>query len=222
MEERRKDMSKLVTACKGIYHYLPLRSCKRFFSIMVGQGAHRCYRASLPSDPSRVAHSSPSPAARSTHASRCSLRPRPRPGSHRAGCACYGCVPGRPCRAKRGLAWMAAAARAAARSLPSSFSTATAQPDPAMEYSAYQGFAESTCYKRIFKVFQRYVVSVSYRCCKSRSGCFTCCKCFRSIWQAFVQNVSSVPDVCGKRVDVVVAYVSHICCNSTYVCLFQS
>ena len=131
-------MSKLVTACKGIYHYLPLRSFKRFFSIMVGQGVRRCYRASLPRDPSRVAHSSPSPVARSTHASRCSLRPRPRPGSHRAGCACYGCVPGRPCRPKRGLAWMAAAACVDPRSLPSSFSTVTAQPDPAMEYSACQ------------------------------------------------------------------------------------
>ena len=31
-------------------------------------------------------------------------------------------------------------------------------------------FAESACCKRMFQMFQRYVASVSYRCCKSRSG----------------------------------------------------
>jgi hypothetical protein len=41
-----------------------------------------------------------------------------------------------------------------------------------------------------------------------------CCKYFIGILQAFVQSASSVLDVCCKRFDLVVAYVSHICCKS--------
>jgi hypothetical protein len=37
-----------------------------------------------------------------------------------------------------------------------------------------------------------------------------CCKCFKGMLQAFVQNDSSVSDVCCKRFDMDVAYVSHI------------
>ena len=37
-----------------------------------------------------------------------------------------------------------------------------------------------------------------------------CCKCFKGMLQAFVQNVLSVSDVCFKRFDLDVAYVSHI------------
>jgi hypothetical protein len=33
---------------------------------------------------------------------------------------------------------------------------------------------ESTCYKRMLRVFQRYVASVLYGCCKSKSGCCIC------------------------------------------------
>ena len=37
-----------------------------------------------------------------------------------------------------------------------------------------------------------------------------CCKCFKGMLQAFVQNISSVSDVYCKRFDLDVAYVSHI------------
>jgi hypothetical protein len=60
----------------------------------------------------------------------------------------------------------------------------------------------------MYQVFQRYVVIVSYGYCKSRSG--TCCKCFRDMTQAFVQNILSIPDICRKRFDLDAAYVSHI------------
>jgi hypothetical protein len=43
-----------------------------------------------------------------------------------------------------------------------------------------------------------------------------CCKCFRDMLQEFVQNVSFVPDICCKRFDLDVAYVSHICYNSMF------
>ena len=43
-----------------------------------------------------------------------------------------------------------------------------------------------------------------------------CCKCFRDILRAFVQNVSSVSDVCCMRFYLDVAYVSHLCCKSMF------
>jgi hypothetical protein len=69
-----------------------------------------------------------------------------------------------------------------------------------------------------------YVASVSYGCCKSRSGCCICCKCFRGMLQAFVQNVSSVSDVCCKRFLSECCTCSHICCKSMFEMfqLFQS
>jgi hypothetical protein len=36
------------------------------------------------------------------------------------------------------------------------------------------------------------------------------------VFQRFVQNVSSVLDVCCKHSDLDVAYVSHICCNNMF------
>jgi hypothetical protein len=53
----------------------------------------------------------------------------------------------------------------------------------------------------------------------------TCCKCFRLMLQSFVQNVSSVSDVCLQVFFYLdVAYVSHICCKSMFQMfyLFQS
>jgi hypothetical protein len=47
-------------------------------------------------------------------------------------------------------------------------------------------------------MFQRYVTSVVYRCCKSRSGCSTCCNGYTHIFQVYVPNISFVPDVCCK------------------------
>jgi hypothetical protein len=34
--------------------------------------------------------------------------------------------------------------------------------------------------------------------------------------QAFIQNISSVPDLCCKCFDLDVTYISHICCNSIF------
>jgi hypothetical protein len=48
------------------------------------------------------------------------------------------------------------------------------------------------CYKCMFQVFHRYVVSVLYECCKSILGCCTYCKCFRGMLQVFQRYVASV------------------------------
>jgi hypothetical protein len=52
-----------------------------------------------------------------------------------------------------------------------------------------------TCCKRMFKVFQifqKYVASVSYGCCKSRSECCICWNGYTHMLQTSVPNVSSV------------------------------
>ena len=61
--------------------------------------------------------------------------------------------------------------------------------------------AESTCCKlmfQVFQMFQRYVASVLYRCCKNRPGCCTCCNGYTHMFQVYVLNVLSVSDVCCK------------------------
>jgi hypothetical protein len=80
-------------------------------------------------------------------------------------------------------------------------------------------YAKSSCCKRmfqLFQIFQRYVASISYECCKSRSGCCTCyicCKCFRWILQVYCSKCFSH----FRRMLHVfyqgVAHVSHICCK---------
>jgi hypothetical protein len=58
--------------------------------------------------------------------------------------------------------------------------------------------AKSTCCKRMFQLFymfQMYVASVSYGCCKSRSGCYINCKCF----QRHVASVCSKCFICFRR-----------------------
>ena len=55
------------------------------------------------------------------------------------------------------------------------------------------------CMLKCFRCYHMYAASVSYGYCKSRSGCCICCKCFRGMLKAFVQNVSSVSDVCCRR-----------------------
>ena len=72
-------------------------------------------------------------------------------------------------------------------------------------------------------MFQTYVASVSYGCCKSRSGCRICCKCLGGMLQEYVQNVPSVSHVCCKYC-LDVAYVPHICCKRMFQMfnLFQS
>jgi hypothetical protein len=66
---------------------------------------------------------------------------------------------------------------------------------------AYVAIALPACFnKRVFQVFHTfhtYVVSVSSRCCKSRSGCCICCYAYTRMFQVFylfqtyVTNVSS-------------------------------
>jgi hypothetical protein len=71
-------------------------------------------------------------------------------------------------------------------------------------------------------MFHKYVASVSYECCKSRSGCCEnrsrCCICYNGctrILKASVPNVSYVfSDVSYcNYVYLDVVYVSHICCK---------
>jgi hypothetical protein len=78
----------------------------------------------------------------------------------------------------------------------------------------------------MFRVFQRYVATVSYRCCKSRSrryksrsGCCTYCNSYARMFQMYVLNVSSLSDVCYKCFYLDVASVSlyiHACCNRMF------
>jgi hypothetical protein len=51
-----------------------------------------------------------------------------------------------------------------------------------------------------------------------------CCNCFiwmLQVFERFVQNISSIPDICCKRSNLDVAYVLHICCNYMFQ-IFQS
>jgi hypothetical protein len=63
-------------------------------------------------------------------------------------------------------------------------------------------------------MLQAHVSSVSYGCCKIRSGCYICCNDCRRMLQVSFLNVSSVfSDVCCKCVYLDIAYVSHIYCK---------
>ena len=58
--------------------------------------------------------------------------------------------------------------------------------------------AETICCKHLFQVFvmfHRDVASVLYRCCKSRSGCCTCCNCVSSVCSKCFHLFS---DICCK------------------------
>jgi hypothetical protein len=64
------------------------------------------------------------------------------------------------------------------------------------------------CMFQVFQMFHRYVASVSYGCCKSRSGCCIYCNGCTRMLQAPILNVSSIFfDVCCKCVYLDVAYV---------------
>jgi hypothetical protein len=55
-------------------------------------------------------------------------------------------------------------------------------------------FAESACCKhmfQIFQMFQRYVVNVSYRCCKVDRVCI-CCNSYTHILQVSIPNVTPI------------------------------
>jgi hypothetical protein len=76
---------------------------------------------------------------------------------------------------------------------------------------------QAVCFK-VFQMFQRYITSVLYRCCKSRSGYCTYCNGYTRMIQVYVPNVSSVSDVCCKffiwNVAMQVFRVfSYVCCK---------
>jgi hypothetical protein len=54
------------------------------------------------------------------------------------------------------------------------------------------------CIFRVFQMFQTYVVIVYMDVAKADQETCTCCKCLRGMLQEFVENVSSVSDVCCK------------------------
>ena len=98
--------------------------------------------------------------------------------------------------------------------------------EPPFSQAASRCCAESACCKRMFQVFQmfqRYVSSVSYGCCKSRSGYHICCNGCTRMLQAYVPNVSSIFRRCCNCVYLDAAYVLDIYCKCfildiTYVC----
>jgi hypothetical protein len=74
------------------------------------------------------------------------------------------------------------------------------------------------CSKCMFQMFQRYVASILYGCCKSRSRCCICCKCFRGMVQAFIQNVLScmLQAVFIWMLHMFHTYVSVLCYNKCF------
>jgi hypothetical protein len=75
---------------------------------------------------------------------------------------------------------------------------------------------------QVFQKFQRYVASVLYRCCKSRSGCGICCNGYIHmflvfyLFQAYVVSVSS--ECCKSRFGCciymqVFQVFSYVCCK---------
>jgi hypothetical protein len=67
-------------------------------------------------------------------------------------------------------------------------------------------------------MYQRYVASVSYRCCKGRSESSTCCNGYTRIFQVYVLNVFICITLCYKYFHLDVAKVDldlhlHVCCK---------
>jgi hypothetical protein len=113
------------------------------------------------------------------------------------------------------------------RWLPHHHSAALSSPQASSSTSnpfliqAGSRFCASACCKRMFQVFQmfhRYVVSVSYGCCKSRSGCCRSCNGCTRMLQTSIFNVSFVfSDVCRNFIYLDVAYFLHICLPVLYL-----
>ena len=93
------------------------------------------------------------------------------------------------------------------------------RPRPPFPYVANVCFKH---FKSFIGILHLFYIDVA----KVDRGCCTCCKCFRGMLQAFVQNVSSVPDIRCKRFDLGVCIcfthvatcpyvlsVSDICCK---------
>jgi hypothetical protein len=64
--------------------------------------------------------------------------------------------------------------------------------EPPFVQATSRCYAESACCKQMFQMFYRYVASVSYGYCKSRSGCCICCNGCARMLQGFIPNVSSI------------------------------
>jgi hypothetical protein len=63
-------------------------------------------------------------------------------------------------------------------------------------------------------MFYKYVTSVLYECCKSRSGYCICYNGCTWMLQASIPNASSVfSDACYKCIYLDIAFISHICCK---------
>ena len=85
----------------------------------------------------------------------------------------------------------------------------------------------ASVYFKCFRRFRCMLLLFYMDFAKVDQECCICCKCFRGmlqVFQRFVQNISSILDVCCKRSDLDVAYVSHICSNNMFQMfqLFQS
>jgi hypothetical protein len=63
---------------------------------------------------------------------------------------------------------------------------------------------------QVFQMFQRFVVSVSYRCCKSRSGCCICCNSCTRMLQTLFPNVSYVFRTYVASVFIWILHIFHI------------
>jgi hypothetical protein len=64
--------------------------------------------------------------------------------------------------------------------------------EPVVPRSAFALFGRMVKNAYCKRMFHRYVASVSYRCCKSRSGCCICCNICTYMLQASVPNILSV------------------------------
>jgi hypothetical protein len=162
--------------CKSSTCFAPRARCPRPSRLLAQRAAHLDLLRDKPSPPRRTAP----PLARTV----C-----PRPDS---------CLPLRP----RSICL------ALPRSIPSTSSTlATSAPlhgielhvgvklcvdEPSFAQAASRCYAESACCNIIFQVFQMfqsYIASVVYWCCKSRSGCCTCYNSYTCMVQVYVLNV---------------------------------
>jgi hypothetical protein len=89
---------------------------------------------------------------------------------------------------------------------------------PGSPYVANVCFRCFSRFKDTLQLFLMDVAEVDRRCCT----CCICCKCFRGMLQAFVQNVSYVPDVRCKHFDLDVCICFHTyvakTCSICFIC----
>jgi hypothetical protein len=91
--------------------------------------------------------------------------------------------------------WGIAPARLMASSPPPLYGIEVHVDKPPFVQASSRCYVESACYTsmfQVFQMFQRYVANVVYQCCKSRSGCCTCCNGYTRMFQVYVLNVSYV------------------------------